>query len=59
MHNVAATFTMGVNDPTPAISGHGAAIAPYQPAALSLLAMISRYFIGGMMRELASPVDQF
>ena len=27
MDNVAATFAMGVNDPTPAISGNGAAIA--------------------------------
>ena len=28
MDNIAATFAMGVNDPTPAISGNGAAIAP-------------------------------
>jgi len=28
MDNVAATFAMSVNDPTPAISSNGAAIAP-------------------------------
>jgi hypothetical protein len=28
MRNVAATFAMGVNHPTPAISGNGAAITP-------------------------------
>jgi hypothetical protein len=28
MNNVAATFAMSVNDPTPAISGNGAAIVP-------------------------------
>ena len=28
MDNVAATFAMGVNNPTPAIAGDGAAIAP-------------------------------
>jgi hypothetical protein len=44
MHNVAATFAIGVNDPTPAISGNSAAIAQVQPAALSLSAMIAQYF---------------
>src|SRR5437899_6510764 len=29
-----------------------------QPAALSLSAMISQYFIGGMMPQLANPVQQ-
>jgi hypothetical protein len=28
MHNVAATFEMGVNNPTPTISGNGATITP-------------------------------
>ena len=28
MYNVAATFTMGVNNPTPALSGNSTAIAP-------------------------------
>jgi len=31
MDDVAATFAMGVNNPTPAISGTGAAIAPTPP----------------------------
>jgi hypothetical protein len=58
MDDVAATFAMGVNDPAPAISGNGAAIAPRPTGgALSLSAMISQYFIGGMMPELADPVQ--
>jgi hypothetical protein len=36
---------MGVNDPTPAISGNGTTIAHDQPAALSLSATISKYFM--------------
>jgi hypothetical protein len=28
IHNVAATLAMGINDPTPTISGNGAAITP-------------------------------
>jgi len=48
-----------VNDPTPAISDNGAAITHDQPAPPSLSAMISQYFIGGMMPELANPVHQF
>jgi hypothetical protein len=59
LNEVAATVpAMGINDPAPAISGNGAAIAHDQPAAESLSAMISQYFIGGMMPELASPVQQ-
>ena len=49
---------MGINDPAPAISGNGAAIAHDQPAALSLSATISQYFIGGMMPDLANPVQE-
>ena len=55
---LAATFAMGVNDPTPAISGNGAAIAPRPAGSMSLSAMISQYFIGGMMPESANPVQQ-
>jgi len=49
MDNMANASTMRVNDPTPAISANGAAIPHDQPAALSLSAMISQYFVGGMM----------
>jgi len=47
----------GVNDATPTIPGNGAAIAHDQPAALSLSATISQYFIGGMMPESANPMQ--
>ncbi|PYS70413.1 MAG: hypothetical protein DMF73_12930 [Acidobacteria bacterium] len=43
MHNVAATFAMGVNDPTPAVTSNGAAITQDQLAALSWSAMTSQY----------------
>jgi hypothetical protein len=46
MHNVAATFAMGVNYPTPAISGNGYS-SRREPAALSLSAALSQYFILG------------
>ena len=46
--NVAATFAMGVHDPTPAVSGNGAAIAHDQPEALSLSATISQYLTGSL-----------
>jgi hypothetical protein len=59
LNDVAATVSaVGINDPAPAISGNGAAIAHDQPAAESLSAMTSQYFIGGMMPELVSPVQQ-
>jgi hypothetical protein len=58
MHNVAATFAMGVNDPKPAISGNGAAIAPRPAAVESLSAIRSQYFIGDMMPDSADPVQQ-
>jgi len=59
MDDVALTVaSVGVNDPAPAISGNGAAIAHDQPAAESLSAMISKYLIGGMMPEFASPVQE-
>jgi hypothetical protein len=48
----------GRNDPAPAIRRHGTAITPRPPSALSLSATISQYFIGGMMPELANPVQQ-
>jgi hypothetical protein len=36
MDNVAATFPMGVDDPTPAVSGNGAAITPRPPSSTEL-----------------------
>jgi hypothetical protein len=39
----------GVNDATPVVRRDSTAIAHDQPTALSLSAMISQYFIGGMM----------
>jgi len=51
VNDVAATVSaMGIDDPTPAIPGNGAVIAHDQPAAESLSATISQYFIGGMTR---------
>jgi hypothetical protein len=51
MDNVAATFAMGINDPRPAGWRVTALQKPHdQPAALSLSATISQYFIGGMKR---------
>ena len=59
LNDLAATVSaMGINDTAPAMSGNGAAITHDQPAAESLSAMISQYFIGGMMPELASPVQE-
>jgi hypothetical protein len=41
MYNVAATVTrMGINNPTPAVSGNGTAKTQDQPAALSLSATV-------------------
>src|SRR5438105_266223 len=37
MDNVAATIAMGVKDPTPAVSGDGAAIAPCPPRSTELV----------------------
>ena len=33
MDNIAATFAMGIDDPTPAISGNGAVITPLSESA--------------------------
>jgi hypothetical protein len=43
MDNVATTFAMGIDDPTPAVRCDGATIPRDQPAALSLSATISQY----------------
>jgi len=37
MNDVAATFAMGVNDPTPAISDNGAAITPRPTGSVQLV----------------------
>ena len=37
MDNVAATFAMGVNDPTPTVAGDGAAIAPRPTSSTELV----------------------
>jgi len=58
MNDVAATFAMRINNPAPAMPRNGAAIAHDQPAALSLPATISQYFIGGMTLESANPVQK-
>jgi len=48
----------GRQQSTACLSRYGAANKPHdQPAALSLSAMVSQYFIGGMMAELANPVQ--
>jgi len=57
MNNVAATFAMGINNPTPALR-NGAAIAPRPASSTELVSMISQYFIGGMMPDPANPVQQ-
>src|SRR6478672_5930161 len=43
-HNVAATFAMSVNDPTPTISGNGAAIAPRPAGSVKLVSDDFRVF---------------
>jgi hypothetical protein len=37
MDNIAATFTMGIDDPAPTISGNGAAIAPRPASSTELV----------------------
>jgi hypothetical protein len=46
------------SDPTLAVASDSTAIAHDQSAALSLSAMTSQYFIGGMMPESANPVQE-
>ena len=59
MDNVAfAVVFVRINDPAPAIARNSAAIAPRPPAAQSLSAMISQYFIAGLMVDSASRVQQ-
>jgi hypothetical protein len=56
MNNVAAIVSpIGVNSPASAVALQYSQV---QPAALSWSATISQYFIGGMMLESASPMQQ-
>jgi hypothetical protein len=46
-----------VNNPAPALSGNGAAIAPRPTSSGKLVSDGFQYFIGGMMPESASPMQ--
>jgi hypothetical protein len=61
MDNVAATFAMGVNDPPPAISGNGAAIAPRPATSTELVkidAPLGRARNGRKNRGVLSPAGE-
>jgi hypothetical protein len=59
MNHVAATFATGVDDPTPAISGNGAAKTPRPTSSAELVsdyATAPAKFEGGEFRGLVSPL---
>jgi hypothetical protein len=54
MNHAAATFAMGLNDPTPAVSGNGAAITPRPASSTELVSDGLPIFLWRMMPESAN-----